>query len=125
MKLRPLLVTVVACIALAGFAQITVGTARAQTSNDCGQATTTASLVACVEHCAELGLINNQGVTNSLLAKLDAAQVAQDNGQTGTAINILHAFIQELHAQAGKHIDQSHAQDMATHAQMVILALGG
>ncbi len=40
-----------------------------------------------------MGFINNRGVTNSLLAELGAAQAAQGNGQTGTAINLLGAFI--------------------------------
>jgi hypothetical protein len=108
---------------MAGFSLIGAGTARAQTTDECGQDTTIASLVICVEHCVANGFINNQGVANSLLAKLDAAQVAQDNGQTGAVINLLGAFIQEIQAQAGKHIAQPHAQHIVTHAQLVIQAL--
>ncbi len=62
-------------------------------------------------------------MTNSLLAKLDAAQAAEDRGQTGTAINLLGAFIHEVQAQAGKHIEATHAEHMVMHAQMVIQAL--
>jgi hypothetical protein len=105
-----------ALVAFAGFSLRTPGMARAQTTEECPLTPTIASLTNCVEHAAAEGLINNQGVTNSLLAKLDAAQVAQDSGQIKTAINLLGAFIHEVQAQAGKHIDQ-------THAQLVIRAL--
>ena len=84
---------------------------------------TIASLEACVQHAAQQGFINNQGVTNSLLAELSAAQTAQDNGQTSAAINTLQAFIHEVQAQAGKHIAQPHAGHLIEHAQMVIQAL--
>ncbi len=123
LKLRFVVLTLVLFVALVEMGLLASGTARAQTTDECGQATTIASLVACVEHCAQQGFINNQGVTNSLLAELDAAQAAQDNGQNGTAINLLGAFIQEVQAQAGKHIVQPHAQHMVLHAQMVIQAL--
>lgn len=125
---RRIVVTAVAFVALVafgGFNLLTPGTARAQTTDECVHAPTIASLEACVEHAADQGFINNQGVTNSLLAKLDAAQAAQARGQTGVAINLLNAFIHEVQAQAGKHIDQMHAQHMVMHAQMVITALGG
>lgn len=123
---RPMVVTVVvlaAFVAFVGFNLLMPGTARAQASDDCASAPTIASLEACVKHCAALGLINNQGVTNSLLAELDAAQAALGQGRTSVAISQLDAFIYEVQAQAGKHIDPVHAQDMVTHAQMVIQAL--
>jgi N-acetylneuraminic acid mutarotase len=48
----------------------------------------------------QLGLIDNHGVANSLSSKIQAAQA-----QTGNARNnILNAFINEVNAQAGKHI---------------------
>jgi hypothetical protein len=121
---RPLLVVALVTItAIAGFSLIGTGTARAQTTDECGQDTTIASLVVCVEHCVANGFINNQGVANSLLSELASAQAAQDNGQTGAAINLLGAFIHEVQAQAGKHIVPPHAQHLVTHAQMVIGAL--
>ncbi len=58
-----------------------------------------------------------------MLAKLHAAQAAEDRGQTATAVNLLGAFINEVQAQAGKYIAQPHAQHMIMHAQMVIQAL--
>src|SRR5215471_370792 len=125
MKRRLIVVTVTlfALVAFVGFNLLTPGKARAQTADECPLTPTIASLVTCVEHAASQGLITSQGVTNSLLAKLNAAQAAQDRSQTGTAINLLGAFIHEVQAQAGKHIDKTHAQHMVAHAQVVIDAL--
>jgi hypothetical protein len=112
-----------ALVAFLGFNLLTPGTARAQTTDECALTPTIAALTTCVEHAASQGLITSQGVTNSLLAKLDAAQAALDRGQTSVAINDLQAFIYEVQAQSGKHIDSMHAQHMVMHAQLVIQAL--
>ena len=88
-------------------------------------ATTITSLHNCVMHASDVGHINNKGVANSLMAKLDAAQAALDRGQTGVAVNKLHAYVNEVRAQSGKHIDSTHADHLAEHAQNVIAALGG
>lgn len=116
-------VVFVALIAFVGFNLLTSETAHAQSTEGCVQSPTIASLEACVEQAAEQGFINNQGVTNSLLARLDAAQEALDRGQTSVAIHMLNVFIYEVQAQAGKHIDPIHAQHMVMHAQMVIQSL--
>lgn len=84
---------------------------------------TTSSLRACVVHATGMGHIDNPGVVNSLLAKLDAAQAASDRGQPRVAVAQLQAFIHEVEAQAGKHIDEHHAHHMVTHANAVIGAL--
>ena len=123
---RHLVVTAVAFVALVafvGFNLLTSETAHAQSTEGCVHTPTIASLEACVEQMAEQGFINNQGVTSSLLAKLDAAQEALDRGQTPVAIQKLNAFIHEVQAQAGKHIDPMHAQHIVMHAQMVIQSL--
>lgn len=112
-----------ALVAFVGFNLLTTGTARAQTTDDCVHTPTIDSLKICVEHAASQGFIDNQGITNSLLVKLDAAQAALDRGQTSVAINSLQAFINEVQAQAGKHIKQPHAGHLVEHAQMVIQAL--
>jgi hypothetical protein len=125
MKRRFVVVALFALVAFIGFNLLTPGTARAQTTDDCALTPTIASLTTCVEHAASQGLITSQGVANSLLAELNAAQAALDRGQTSVAINNLQAFIHEVQAQAGKHINSMHAQHMVMHAQMVIQALGG
>ena len=119
-------VALFALVAFIGFNLLTPGTARAQTTDDCALTPPTiASLTTCVEHCASQGIITSQGVANSLLAELNAAQAALDRGQTSVAIKELQAFIHEVQAQAGVHIDAMHAQHMVMHAQMVIQARGG
>ena len=125
MKQRLIVITLAlfTLVAFVGFGLLTPKMARAQTTDACPLTPTIASLTACVEQASTEGLINNQGVANSLLAKLDAALAAQDSGQMKTAINLLGAFIHEVQAQAGKHIDQTHAQHMVAHAQVVIQAL--
>jgi hypothetical protein len=87
--------------------------------------TTIESLHHCVMHAYDMGHIDNKGVANSLMAKLDAAQAALDRGQPGVAVNLLHAFVNEVNAQAGKHIAAEHAGHLVEHAQNVISALGG
>jgi len=99
--------------------------ARAQAMDECPHEATIQSLRTCVQHAAEHGHINNQGVTRSLLAKLKAAQAAQDRGQSEVAVNLLEAFVREVRAQANKHILQEHAEHLLMHAQAVIQALGG
>ena len=113
----------IALVALGGFNLLAPGTARAQTSADCAAKPTIASLEVCVKHAAAQGFITSQGVTRSLLARLDTADEALEHGRTSQAINVLEAFINEVQAQAGKHIDPMHAQHLVAHAQMVIQVL--
>jgi len=84
---------------------------------------TIAALQMCVHHAAAMGHIDNEGIVRSLHAKLDAAEAALDRGQPVVAVNILGAFISEVQAQAGRHIDAEHAEHMVMHAQAVIAAL--
>lgn len=86
--------------------------------------TTINSLQLCVTHAASGGHIANQGIVDSLLAKLNAAQGALNRGQTSTAVNILNSFINEVQAQAGINIHAEHAIHMIEHAQRIISALG-
>lgn len=125
MKRRLIIVAVAlfALVAFVGFNLLSPGIARAQTTDECALTPTIASLTTCVEHAASQGIITSQGVANSLLAKLDAAQAALDRGLTSVAINNLQAFIHEVQAQAGKHIEAMHAEHMVMHAQLVIQAL--
>jgi hypothetical protein len=62
------------------------------------------------------GMIKNNGLANSLTAKLDAAA----KGDCNTAANIYKAFINELQAQRDKGVDTGAAQIMITDAQYLI-----
>lgn len=116
-------VALVALVAFVGFNLLIPGTARAQTGDGCVHQPTIDSLEACVEHVASQGFINSKAVTHSLLAKLDAAEEAVDDDHTSQAIHLLRAFIHEVEAQSGKHIDPMHAEHLVMHARMVIQAL--
>ncbi|MDZ7262124.1 MAG: hypothetical protein ONB05_08475, partial [candidate division KSB1 bacterium] len=50
------------------------------------------------------GWIDNQGIANSLDAKLDNAKKQLEKGKTKTAINVLQAFVNEVEAQKDKHL---------------------
>ena len=81
------------------------------------------SLHHCVRHAAEMQHIDNDGIARSLEAKLEAAQAAQDRGQTEVSVRLLRAFIREADAQAGNHVEAEHADHMIQHALLVIEAL--
>ena len=98
--------------------------AHAQDVCNGDMAPTIAALQDCVSHALAIGHIDNAGIGNSLLSKLDAAQRAQDRGEHAVATSLLNAFILEVEAQAGKHIDEAHASHMVAHAEAVIAALG-
>ncbi len=66
------------------------------------------------------GKIRNQGLENSLLAKLDAAAAARARGNCNAAGNIYAAFIHELMAQSGKGVDATAAAIMIADAQYLI-----
>ena len=103
---------------------LSVTPALASNSEECLHVEhTIQSLRDCVAHATEMEHIYNQGVANSLLAKLDGAQAASNQGHSRVALAKLEAFIHEVEAQAGKHIDAMHAEHMMMHAQEVIHAL--
>lgn len=120
MRIRML--SVVVLIAL--LAVVAVVPASAMEEHTCSHdMNTIESLHHCVNHALEMGHISNAGVANALLAKLDGAQAAADRGQTAVAINKLNAFVNQVQAQSGVHIDPMHAEHLIMHAQMVISAL--
>lgn len=67
-----------------------------------------------------IGLIDNPGIKQSLLAKLDAAERAISRGQKQTAINQLNAFINEVNAQKDKHIKEDAAKILLEGANYLI-----
>jgi hypothetical protein len=109
-------------VALAGVLSLLAGT-TASAQEMCPLTPTVAALRDCVTHATTEGLIDNASVAHSLFAKIDAAQAAVERGQRAVAANILEAFVQEVQAQAGRHIDATHAAHMIMHAQIVIAAL--
>lgn len=89
------------------------------------EGTTVASLRMCVDHAYQHGHITGRGVYVSLVVKLNVAQYAADHGRPRLAILALRAFVREVNAQSGQHIDSEHAMHMIEHAQRVIATLGG
>ena len=84
---------------------------------------TVQSLKASVNRFYQEGQIDDLGIRNSLLGKLDTAQAYLDKGQTKAAINTLNAFINSLKAQSGKHITIEAANLLIADANWVIAHL--
>jgi hypothetical protein len=70
----------------------------------CPSLTTFRTLLNDIENSAQLGLIDNHGIANSLIQKVGAASEAAKGGQTKAAASILNAFRSEVQAQTNKHI---------------------
>jgi hypothetical protein len=68
----------------------------------------------------QLGLIDNQGVANSLSEKIQNAQSAATRGDTKTATNVLGAFKNELNAQTGKHVQGDAATVLLQNADSLL-----
>ena len=66
------------------------------------------------------GDITKQGIAQSLLAKLAAAQSSRAGGDCATAANQYGAFVNEVQAQAGKAIDNAVAAILIADAQYLI-----
>lgn len=116
---KPLLVVLTSVL----LSLVATGPAVALTVDQCHHEPSVAALRDCVQHAAAQGAIADPGLTQSLLAKLDAAQAAIVRGQPVVAVSILEAFLAEVKAQSGKHIVQPHTDHLLTHARLVIEAL--
>lgn len=68
---------------------------------------TAASITQVVADARVLGCIDNGGISNALSSKLAAAQASINAGNIRDAMDNLNAFMNQLHAQAGKHISTS------------------
>jgi 2',3'-cyclic-nucleotide 2'-phosphodiesterase (5'-nucleotidase family) len=66
------------------------------------------------------GKIKDAGVRDSLLDKLNTAQMYLNSGNTKAAINSLNAFINQVNAQSGKKITKEAAALLIADAQYVI-----
>lgn len=93
-------------------------------NGDKGKPTTSAisvtGLIDTIDEGVENGLIDNRGIARSLIAKLEACQKKIGTGQNETAVNILHAFIDHVQAQRGKHIDANFADELIEQANSFI-----
>ena len=61
-----------------------------------------------------------QGINNSLNAKLNAAMAAMERGNTQAATNVLKALIHQVEAQRGKKITNEQADILVAAAQAII-----
>jgi len=59
-----------------------------------------------VEEAYQKGWIDNKGIYNSLYKKLEHAQKQLAKNKTKQAVNQLNAFLSELNAQKGKHVNE-------------------
>jgi len=69
---------------------------------------------------AQQRAIDNQGVFNSLISKLDAAAAALSRGDRQAFNGIIGAFVNEVTAQSGQHIRPDTANLLISDAQMVL-----
>lgn len=81
------------------------------------------SLMTSVNRLYDEGKIDSRGLRNSLLAHLQAAQIAQNKGKTKAATIALRAFILQVQIQKGKHITADAATLLITDARWVIAHL--
>ncbi|MFO7888919.1 MAG: hypothetical protein R6V04_01115 [bacterium] len=63
-------------------------------------------MTADVEDAYKKGWIDNKGIYNSLSKKLENAQKQLEKGKTKQALNHLNAFLNQLKAQKGKHVNE-------------------
>jgi len=81
---------------------------------------TFASTLADISNSLALGLIDNQGIANALSSKINAASAAAGRGDYNTAVNNLNAFLNQVNAQAGKHITGITPQVLLSDANSLI-----
>jgi hypothetical protein len=111
---------------IVGLSLLVVAPAQAMnghTMEDCPHEPTIEALHHCVEHATHHGVIDNIGIAASLHAKLDAVAAARAGGQTHVSIRLLEAFQSEIEAHSGKHIDETHAEHLLMHVDLIITAL--
>ena len=82
--------------------------------------TTIGELKTEIEELGSEGEIDNQGIVNSLIAKLNAAQKLIEDGKIDQAKNILNAFINQVQAQSGKHITPEVADILIESAEHIL-----
>lgn len=113
-RLRYLPVALAASMIAGALAHMQVGAAFAH-GEECEM--TLDTLAECVTYHWNDGEIYNEGVYNSLIAKVNAAVDARDQDNTEATVNILSAFISEVEALAPEQIAPEAAEHMIAHAQ--------
>ena len=78
------------------------------------------SLISIVNRFYKTGEIDNKGIMNSLIAKLETAKGKINSSNSKTAKNILQAFINEIEVQSGKHISEAAANILKNDATYLI-----
>jgi hypothetical protein len=81
------------------------------------------STLADIANSLALDLIDNAGIANALSSKIQAASSAASSGQNQAAGNILHAFVNQLSAQTGKHVTGVAPQILSEDADSLISQL--
>lgn len=79
-----------------------------------------------VKQYRDSGDIDNNGIANSLIVKLEAANAQLESGNTKAAGNILNAFINHVEAQHGKknkHITEDAAHQLIEDAEYILSQL--
>ncbi len=76
-----------------------------------------------IANSSQLGLIDNNGIAQSLTAKIQAAAAAAQRGQQKTSGNMLNAFSDEVRAQSGKHVSSLAAQVLLEDSDSLIREL--
>ena len=80
------------------------------------------TLIANVQALVNSGVLN-AGNGNALIVKLDNAEKKLMSGQTGTAINLMQAFINQVNAFSGNQLSAAQAQALINNANAIIAAL--
>lgn len=82
-----------------------------------------AALEAEINMAAMNGGIDNEGIVNSLMEKLEQAYDSVMAGDLHRAMNHTMAFMNEVMAQAGKHIMEDVAMELMNGAEMLMMLL--
>jgi hypothetical protein len=85
-----------------------------------GHVVTVVSLIEAIGVSRRLGAIDNDGVARSLTQKLRAVESAVDRGQKSVAQNGLRAFVKEVAAQSGEHIEVAVADLLVAQADSLL-----
>jgi hypothetical protein len=87
--------------------------------------TTFGSTLADIRNSLALGFIDDEGIANSLLSKINAASAAHAQGETKRVSGILDAFINEVNAQTSKHINGIAPQVLLSDARSLLREVQG